>query len=432
MRNRVHRYGRYARERARRVVSQLGPGLITGAADDDPSGVATYTQAGAQYAYGLLWTTLLTLPLMIAIQLVSARIGWVTRRGIAANLRAHFPRPLVYLVVGLLGIANTFNLGADLAMMAEIMRQLVGRSCITFSLLGFAVLSLVLAVWLPFERYAPVLKVLTLSLLSYTIVVLIVGVPWVEVLKGALVLDFRGNRGFVLTVAAVMGTTISPYLFFWQASQEADEQVARDRTGSMARVHSDAHHLRRIRLDTVLGMTFSTGIALSVMIGAAATLHGADGREITTVSQAADALRPVAGDFAFALFSLGIIGAGLLAVPVLAGSFAYALADTMQWRASLGDKPGAARGFYAVLAAAFLVGVVLDFNDTDPVRELFWAAVLNGVISSPIMAALMLIAQRKSIMGPHVIGPWVRAGGWLAVALMVAVTVALLGATILR
>jgi Mn2+/Fe2+ NRAMP family transporter len=413
------------RKRARRVVQQLGPGLITGAADDDPSGIATYTQAGAQYAYGLLWTLVLTLPLMIAIQLVSARIGWVTRRGIVANLRAHFPRPLIYLVVGLLGIANTFNLGADLGMMAEVMRLLVGRGSYHLYLSGLALLSLVLVVWLPFHRYAPVLKVVTLSLLSYAGVVLLVGVPWDALIVGALVPRLQLDRNLVLTVSAVLGTTISPYLFFWQASQEAEEQVARERRP--VRAMTDAKHLRRIRLDTVLGMTFSIGVAMSVMVGAAATLHGAHGQDITSATQAAEALRPIAGNFAFALFGIGIIGAGLLAVPVLAGSFAYAFADAMDWRASLADKPDAARAFYAVLAGAFVVGVVLDFNDTDPVRELFWAAILNGVISAPIMAAMMLIAQRPAIMGSNVIGGAMRAGGWLAVALMASVTFVLLG-----
>jgi NRAMP (natural resistance-associated macrophage protein)-like metal ion transporter len=421
---------RRARGRASRVVQQLGPGLITGAADDDPSGIATYTQAGAKSGYGLLWTLVLTLPLMIAIQLVSARIGWSTRRGIAANLRAHFPRPVVYFVVGLLGIANTFNLGADLGMMAEVMRLLVGKGSYHLYLAGIAVLSLALVVWLPFHRYAPVLKLLTLSLLSYAGVVLLVGVRWDELVVGALVPTLQWDRNLVLAVAAVLGTTISPYLFFWQASQEAEEQMARDRNRRLINLTSDAKHLRRIRLDTVLGMTFSVGIAMSVMIGAAATLHGAGGQDITTATQAAEALRPIAGNFAFALFSLGIIGAGLLAVPVLAGSFAYAFSDAMDWRSGLSDKPAAARAFYGVLTGAFAVGVLLDFNDTDPVRELFWAAILNGIISAPIMAALMLIAQRKSIMGPHVIKPAVRVGGWLAVALMAAVTVVLVGTAI--
>lgn len=416
------------RERARGVVKQLGPGLITGAADDDPSGIATYTQAGAQYAYGLLWTLVLTLPLMIAIQLISARIGWFTRRGIAANLRAHFPRSVVYVIVGLLGAANTFNLGADLGMMAEVMRLIVGKGSYHLYLAGFAVLSLALVVWLPFRRYAPVLKILTLSLLSYAGVVLLVGVPWDALVVGALVPNLHWDQNLVLTVAAVLGTTISPYLFFWQASQEAEEQIARDR----GPVHStsDAKHLRRIRLDTALGMTFSMGIAMSIVVGAAATLHGAHGQDITSAAQAAQALRPIAGDFAFALFSLGIVGAGLLAVPVLAGSFAYAFADAMHWRASLADKPEAARAFYGVLAGAFVVGVLLDFNDTDPVRELFWAAILNGIISAPIMAAMMLIAQRRSIMGPNAIGTRMRVGGWIAVALMTAVMFVLLGSAI--
>jgi Mn2+/Fe2+ NRAMP family transporter len=409
------------------VVQQLGPGLVTGAADDDPSGIATYSQAGARYAYGLLWTLVLTLPLMIAIQLVSARIGWFTRRGIAANLRAHFPRPVVYVVVGLLGIANTFNLGADLGMMAEVMRLLVGRGSYHVYLAAIALLSLALVVWLPFHRYAPALKLLTFSLLSYAGVVLLVGVPWHSLIVGALVPKLRWDRDLVLAVAAVLGTTISPYLFFWQASQEAEEQTARDRKFPHSRPSDARRHLRRIGVDTVLGMAFSTGIAMSVMVGAAATLHGAGGQDITSATQAAQALRPIAGEFAFALFSLGIIGAGLLAVPILAGSFAYAFADAMDWRASLADKPEAARAFYGVLAGAFVVGVLLDFNDTAPVRELFWAAILNGVISAPIMAALMLIVQRKSIMGPHVIGPWVRVGGWISVLLMVAVTFVLVG-----
>jgi Mn2+/Fe2+ NRAMP family transporter len=402
------------------LLKSLGPGWVAGAADDDPSGIATYTQAGAQFGYSLLWTVAVTIPLMAGIQLVSARIGWATRRGIAANLRAHYPRPFVLAVVFLLTVANTFNLGADLAVMANVARLLAGVGPYDLYLLGFAVLSLVLQVLLPFRKYSPILKVLTLSLLSYAGVLFVVKIPWRDVALGTLVPQLTWNRNLFLTIAAVLGTTISPYLFFWQASHEAEEHRRRD-----------ARNLRRIRIDTWIGMLFSNGVAAMIMIAAAATLYGAHGKTIETTVQAAAALRPIAGDAAFMLFSLGILGAGLLAVPVLAGSSAYAIADAFHWPASLELTPAHARGFYAVLTGGFLIGVGLEYSDANPMRELFWAAVLNGVISVPIMVALLLLVHRADVMGSHVARRNLLILGWVAVAAMAAAMFLLFASSVL-
>jgi Mn2+/Fe2+ NRAMP family transporter len=413
----IDRFGAQ-RRRGRTMLQSLGPGLIAGAADDDPSGITTYTQAGALYGYGLLWTTALTLPLMVGIQLVSARIGWATRRGIAANLRVHYPRPLVFVLVGLLTLANTFNLGADLAVMAEVTRQLLGRGSYHVYLAMIAIISLGLQVWLPFKSYAPILKLLTLSLLSYVGVLFVVSIPWATVVVDSLVPRLHWDRNLFLTISAVLGTTISPYLFFWQASHEAEEQRARDAANRGGAEPTGRQQLRRIKLDTWFGMIFSNGVAAMIIIAAAATLHGAHGHGVESTAQAAAALRPLAGNFAYLLFSLGIIGAGLLAVPVLAGSSAYAIADACGWPASLALTPNHARGFYAVLSAGFILGALMEFQNLDPVRELFWAAVLNGIISAPIMIALMLLVQRADVMGTYVARWRLRVLGWIAVALM--------------
>lgn len=401
-------------ERLKVSLRQLGPGLITGAADDDPSGIATYSQAGAQYGLGMLWTVVVTLPLMAAIQLVSARIGYVTGVGLAANIRQHYPRWLLRACVALLLGANILNIGADLAAMAEALRLLVGGSAHVYAV-TFGLLSLVLQVFLPYERYVRWLKWLTLTLFAYVAVVLSVRIDWLAVAQAVVWPKLPSGKEVFITLVAVLGTTISPYLFFWQAAQEVEDKRFRPHTADEVQ-----GELRRIRNDTLVGMAFSNGIAFCIMLSTAVTLFTAGVHDIQTSAQAAEALRPVAGDFAYLLFSLGIIGTGMLAVPVLAGSAAYAVADAAGWHGSLGLnlRRGEGRGFYGVIVAATLVGVVLCFTPTDPVKELFWSAVINGVVAVPIMAVLMSMATNPKVMGPHVIGRRVRWLGWAATALM--------------
>jgi NRAMP (natural resistance-associated macrophage protein)-like metal ion transporter len=412
--------------RLRRRLRQLGPGLITGAADDDPSGIATYSQAGAQFGFSMLWTMIFTLPLMAAIQIVSARIGYVTRRGLTANIKASFPRWVLWSVVGMLVVANTLNVAADIAAMAEALRLLVGGSAHVYAI-TFGLLCLVLQVFLPYKTYVGWLKWLTLALLAYVAVAFTLKLDWwqvlAEIFQPRLLLATRGHE-VLLMVVALFGTTISPYLFFWQAAQEMED------TNNVA-PHTPRevrYHLRRIKADTIVGMTFSNLVAFFIILSTAATLHAAGVTDIQTSAQAAEALRPLAGDFTFLLFSLGIIGTGLLAVPVLAGSAGYAVAEAAGWRGSLSARldQGEGRGFYGVIAAATVGGVILCFTPMDPVKELFWSAVLNGVIAVPIMAVMMLIASRPERMGDNTIGPRLRVMGWIATAAMAAIVVAML------
>lgn len=411
----------------RDTLDQIGPGLITGAADDDPSGIATYSQAGAQFGYSMLWTVVFTLPLMAAIQVISARIGYVTRRGLTANIKHAFPRWVLFGVVGMLVAANTLNVAADIAAMAEALWLLVGGSAHVYAV-TFGLACMLLQVFLPYKSYVSWLKWLTLALLAYVAVMLVLPLDWWQVM-GEL---FRPHLGagnahaVLLMVVALFGTTISPYLFFWQAAQEME-----DTSGANPHTLEEVrHHLRRIKVDTVIGMTFSNLIAFFIILSTAATLHAAGVTTIQTSAQAAQALRPLAGDFTFLLFSAGIIGTGMLAVPVLAGSAAYAVAEAAGWRGSLSLRldRNEGRGFYGVIAAATLGGVILCFTPADPVRELFWAAVLNGVIAVPVMVVMMLLARRADVMGSHVISRRLSAMGWLATCAMTA-TVLLLFAT---
>jgi NRAMP (natural resistance-associated macrophage protein)-like metal ion transporter len=405
----------------------LGPGLITGAADDDPSGIATYSQAGAQFGFSMLWTMVFTLPLMAAIQVVSARIGYVTGHGLAANIKQSFPKPVLLLVVGLLLVANTLNIAADFAAMAEALRLLVGGPAHVHAV-GFGLASLVLQVFLPYRAYVRWLKWLTLALLAYVAVGFLVHVDLRELAIRLVRPGLRWDKDTLQLVVAVFGTTISPYLFFWQAAQEMeDRQAARGGARSPAEVR---RHLRRIKWDTGIGMGFSNAIAFFIMVAAAATLHASGVTHIETSAQAAQALRPVAGEQAFLLFALGIIGTGMLAVPVLAGSAAYAVAEAAGWKGSLALRldRGEGLGFYTVIAAAMVGGVFLGFTPMDPVRELFWAAVINGVIAVPIMAVTMILAGRRNVMGVHAISPRLRVLGWAATGVMAFVVLAMFAA----
>jgi NRAMP (natural resistance-associated macrophage protein)-like metal ion transporter len=411
-------------------IKQLGPGLVTGAADDDPSGIATYSQAGAQFGYSMLWTVLLTYPLMVGIQMVSARLGCITGRGLAANVKSAFPRSVLYGIVGLLLVANTINIAADFAAMGEALRLLLGGSahvyCVTFGLL-----CLVLQVFLSYESYVGYLKWLTLALLSYVAVIFTIHVQWGEVVWQLLVPQLRFDHDTIVMVVAVFGTTISPYLFFWQAAQEMEDlrAVSARSGGGRLLPHAEAvarQHLRRIRWDTYLGMGFSNVIAFFIILSTAATLHVAGAANIQTSAQAAEALRPIGGPATFLLFSLGIIGTGMLAVPVLAGSAAYAVTESFEWQSGLAMKLHEAREFYAIIAIATVGGVILNFTHLDPMRALLWSAEINGVIAVPIMAIMMLLASREDIMGRFVIRPKLRRLGWLATAVMAATVVAMI------
>lgn len=407
------------------MMQRLGPGLITGAADDDPSGIATYSQAGAQFGVNMLWTMVFTYPLMAAIQMISARIGRVTGHGLAANMGRVFPRGMVTMLVALLFIANTINIGADLAAMGAAAQLVLGWGRHTFTLL-FAALCLTLQVFVPYHRYVRYLKWLTLALFAYVGVVFTVHIDWSQVALRTVLPQVAFTGATVTLVVAIFGTTISPYLFFWQASEEVEDDEADPLTGPLLDNPDQAPaQLSRIRWDTYLGMGFSNLIAFFIILTTAVTLHAAGKTDIQTSAQAAEALRPIAGDFAFFLFSLGIIGTGLLAVPVLAGSAAYAISESRGWKMGLEHKPREAVGFYAIIGLATILGVVVDYSPIDPIKALFWSAVLNGVISVPIMAAMMVVASRRHEMGPFIATLGQRIFGWTATGVMAAATIAM-------
>jgi len=417
------------RDKLRATMHALGPGLVSGAADDDPSGIATYSQAGAQYGVGLLWTTLLTTPLMVAIQLAAARIGRVTGQGLAANLAAHYPRPLVIFLVALLVIANTINITADIAAMGEALQMLVGGRQHGHALL-FGLLIAFLQVYLPYARLAAIFKWLTLALLAYVAVLFYAKVDWRAAAVALVAPQLHVDFDALLIVVALLGTTISPYLFFWQASQEVEEMQRKGSPTLLAAPERAPAALLRIRFDTVSGMVFSNVIAAAIMIAAAATLHAHGAISIDSAVQAAEALRPLAGEQAFVLFAVGIIATGLLAVPVLAGSTAYAVADALGWHGSLDHRFGEARGFYAVVIGGTIAGTALDFTPIDPIKALVFSAVVNGIAAVPIMAMLMLLASNPRALGDFAIRGRLRFFGWLATGLMaIAVTLMLYSAS---
>ncbi|HWC64288.1 MAG TPA: divalent metal cation transporter [Rhizomicrobium sp.] len=408
------------------LLEQLGPGIITGAADDDPSGIATYSQAGAQFGTNLLWTLLLTFPLMVAIQMVSALIGRVTGHGLARNMRDVLPRPLVTALVSLLFLANTINVGADLAAMGEAAKLTVGFNEHAFTIL-FALLSLVLQLFVPYQRYARFLMILTLSLFAYVVVLFTLKLDWSDIGAGLIGLHPHLTEDAAITIVAVFGTTISPYLFFWQSAQEVEEVDHKPGEHPLLEDPAEAPAaISRIEVDTVYGMFFSNAISLAIMVSTAATVHKAGVTDIKTAADAAKALEPIAGRFAFALFSLGIIGTGLLAIPVLAGSAGYAIAETQGWKTGLDNMPWQARGFYTVIGAAVLLGLIIDWSPVDPIKALYWSAVVNGVISVPMMAAMMLVASNQKKMGRFVVGPLLGGLGWTSTAVMAAATAAMI------
>ena len=409
------------------LLQTLGPGLITGASDDDPSGIATYSQVGAQFGYGLLWTMLFSYPLMCGIQEISAQIGRVTGRGIAGNLRRHYAPAWLYSMVGLVLVANIINLGADIGAMGAAVNLLVGGPPLLYAAL-FAVASVVLESFLPYDRYAHFLKWLTLALFAYVATVFVVHVPWGHALRATVLPSFSWKAEYVTSIVAVLGTTISPYLFFWQAEEEVELEHANPTDRPLRRDPAEAPaQLHRIRVDTYTGMGFSNLVAFFIILTAAVALHYhvPPVTDIQTSTDAAKALKPVAGQFASLLFALGIVGTGLLALPVLAGSAAYAVGEALRWKVGLNRKPGRARGFYGIIAVATFFGLLLNFVHIDPIKALFWSAVINGVVAGPIMVLMMLMASQTKIMGAFTLNIRQRVLGWAATAAMLAAAIAL-------
>src|SRR6266480_2278010 len=406
-----------------RFVRLLGPG--TGASDDDPSGIATYSQAGAQFGFAISWTMLFSYPLMVAIQQISARIGRTTGKGIAGNLRQHSPNWLLQGTVALLFIANTINIGADLGAMADALGLLIGGPRLIY-VIAFGSLCAVLQVFMSYIRYVAVLKWLTLALFAYFGTIMVVEIPWPEAARGFLLPTFRPDVAFWTTVVAVLGTTISPYLFFWQAAQEVEDiRVEPERKPLVKAPHQGPDAIERIRLDTYIGMAFSNLVALAIIVTTAATLHAGGITDISTSSEAAEALRPVAGPFAFTLFALGIVGTGLLAVPVLAGSAAYAIGEARRWAVGLGRKPQKAKAFYATLTIATMVGAALNFSPINPIKALYWSAVINGVVAVPVMVAMMHMTANPKVMGKFPVHDGLRLVGWIATAVMATAAIAM-------
>lgn len=407
----------------RHPLARVGPGLITGVADDDPSGIATYSQAGAQFGLNMLWTMPLAYPLMAAIQSMCARIGRVTGKGLAANIKSSFHPSILFGVVALLVIANTLNIAADVAAMGEVGELITGinRHLMT---VFFVFVTLILQIFIPYHRYVRFLKWLTLSLLAYAAVLFTVRVPWNEVLWRTLWPRFTPNSEAAAVIVGVFGTTISPYLFFWQASEEVEDMRAKRHSSSLVgHPRSAENELRRIRWDTWSGMLYSNVTAYFIILATAVTLHAAGITSIDTAAQAAAALRPLAGDFAYILFALGILGVGLIGVPVLAGSAAYAVSEAMNWQWGLERKATDAHGFYGVIALSVLAGLIIQYSPISPMKALFWSAVINGVVAVPLMIVIILLASKKAVMGAYTANRWIILLGWLTVAVMGAASV---------
>ncbi|RFB76481.1 NRAMP family divalent metal transporter [Methylovirgula sp. 4M-Z18] len=399
-------------------LRHVGPGLITGVADDDPSGIATYSQAGAQFGLNMLWTMPLAFPLMAAIQLMCAHIGRVTGKGLAANIKEAFPPYVLQIAVFLLVIANTLNIAADVAAMGEVAELVSGINRHTMTL-AFVLLTLGLQIFVPYHRYVWFLKWLTLSLLAYVAVLFTVHVPWGDVAARSLWPHIAFDTTTATVVVGVFGTTISPYLFFWQASEEVEDMRNHNNAKSLLQNENAARgELDRISWDTWSGMFYSDITAYFIILATAVTLNVAGVTDIETAAQAASALRPLAGEFTYLLFALGILGVGLIGVPVLAGSAAYALSEAMDWQWGLERKAKDARGFYGVIAVSVLVGLVIQYSPINPMRALFWSAVINGVVAVPLMAVIIVLACRKSVMGKYTEKMPIVVLGWIGTLVM--------------
>jgi NRAMP (natural resistance-associated macrophage protein)-like metal ion transporter len=412
------------KHRLKRLLDRLGPGLITGASDDDPSGIGTYTQAGAALGYATLWTAVVTLPLMIVVQHICAKIGLCSGRGLAGVLHKFYPRWLLYPTVAGLVVANTINAGADIAAIAAAINMFVPVP-IGAMVLPIALGIVVLQIWGSYRLLVRIFKWLTLSLFAYVIAALMAKPDWSEVLYSTVVPRISFDGRYVTTIVAILGTTISPYLFFWEASEEVEEEVSEGRTSIASRRGVTDEELRAEKWDTVAGMIFCNVVFYFVILAAAATLNATGHTDVQSATVAAQALRPLAGSLATVLFAIGLIGAGLLAVPVLTGSAAYAVAESMGWRSGLNEKPKRAKKFYAVIAASTIVGVLIDFVGINPISALFWTAVINGVTAPPLLVVVMLVSNDKRVMGKRTNGPWTNIIGWLATGIMFVAAIAM-------
>jgi len=400
-----------------RFLDRLGPGLITGASDDDPSGIGTYTQAGAALGYATLWTAIVTLPLMIVVQHVCAKIGMCSGRGLAAVLRRYYPRWLLYPTVAGLVVANTINAGADISAIAAAINMFVPIP-ITAMVIPIAVAIVVLQVWGSYRLIIKVFKWLTLSLFAYVIAAFLAKPDWTAVAWATFDPQISLSGQYITTIVAILGTTISPYLFFWEASEEVEEEKKEGRTTIASRRGATDKEIKKEKIDTIIGMLFCNVVFYFVILAAGATLHATGQTSVQSATEAAQALRPLAGNLATVLFAIGLIGAGLLAVPVLTGSAAYAVAEAFGWRAGLDEKPRHAKKFYAVIAGATLVGVGMDFAGINPISALFWTAVINGVTAPPLLVVVMLVSNNKRVMGRRKNGLGTNILGWLATAIM--------------
>ena len=408
--------------RARRFFAELGPGLITGAADDDPSGISTYSVAGAAFGYAPLWTALFSFPLMAAVQLMCARLGMVSGRGLASVIRRHYSRRVLWVACALLVVANVINIGADLGGMAEVSEMVTGVTALVWTPL-YAVFIVSLLFWSSYRRIARIFKWLTLVLFAYVLAAFLARPDWGAVLRATLVPHVEWTNRYLAVFVGILGTTISPYLFFWQAAQEVEEDRAAGRRTVRQRRGATDEELRRARTDVITGMFFSNLVMYFIILTTAATLHAHGETAIATAREAAEALRPLAGAGAYWLFAIGLIGTGMLGVPVLAGSCAYAVAEAEGWRGSLDDTPRLARRFYAVVAVAMLLGLILNYVGLDAVTMLFWSAVVNGVLAAPLIVLVVLLTSDHAVMGQRVNPPLLRWLGWATAGVMTAATV---------
>ena len=400
-----------------RLLRRLGPGLISGASDDDPTAIATYSHTGAKFGFELCWLVFLCLPLMVVVQEISGRVGRTTGRGIAGNLRKYYPPWLLYPGIGLLLVANIAAISADLAAMGSMVQLMVGGIRLLY-VAAFGIACVVAQVLFAYSRYVKILKWTTLSLLAYPAAVLLVGADWAEVATGFFP-HIALDREWITTTIAIFGVALSPYIFFWQASQEAEDQRVKPQREPLIKVPEQAPAaLERIRIDTWAGMVVAVAVGLSIIITTSATLHSHGQTDVESAAQAAQALAPIAGKFAFALFALGILGTGLLAIPVLAGSAAYAIGEALKWPVGLARAPLEAKAFYATVGLSTCAGVGVNFIGIDSIRALYWSAVINGVIAAPALALMVIIASRRAVMGAFIIEWPLRLGGWIGVALI--------------
>lgn len=408
----------------KRLLDRLGPGLITGASDDDPSGIGTYSQAGAALGYATLWTAIVTLPLMVVVQHICAKIGMVSGRGLAGVLNRYYSKKLLYPVVIGLVIANTINAGADIAAISAAINMFVPIP-ISVMVIPIAVAIVVLQIWGSYRLIMKIFKWLTLSLFAYVIAAFLAKPDWWAVAKATFVPQISFTSEYITTIVAILGTTISPYLFFWEASEEVEEEKSEGRTRLAERKGATDKEIKNEKIDTIVGMLFCNVVFYFVILAAGATLHVSGKTDIQSATDAAQALRPLAGNFATVLFGIGLIGAGLLAVPVLTGSAAFAVAETFGWPSGLDEKPRHAKKFYGVIAASTIIGVLIDFAGINPISALYWTAVINGVVAPPLLVVVMLVANNKKVMGKRTNGPFTNIFGWLATAVMFAAAIAM-------